>query len=938
MQNRSINENTDVTLVVFDDRVSDLETLYQALLPGSIIFTLNSSQDDGLDEITELLAETGADCLSIVAHGTPGTIHLGKTPINIEQLQAQSHLLQQWGVAKIDLYSCEVAKGDVGKQFVSQFGELTGATIAAADAKIGCADLGGTWNLVTPTGETAISTTFQSKILQNYRSILPVIGLVSGINPIEGGLLGTFEITLDAPAPAGGIIVNFNTTGSTATLNLDYALSAGTGITAVTANTFTIAAGATSATLHAIAYPDAIIDPNETIALKITAGTGYTLSPLTSANNFVVPGQPISLKTGDFNGDGKLDLVAADELNDKVIVLLGNGSGGFGAPTTFTVNGSVPASVDVGDFNGDGKLDLVTANYLSDNLSVLFGNGAGGFSTPTNFAVGARTKSVKVGDFNSDGKLDLVAPNYGGGKISVLFGNGTGGFSPVTNLLVSGSGIGGDYVNTGDLNSDSNLDIIVVDYTYNKLIVFFGDGLGLFSTAMNFNVPSSTSVNSGDFNGDSKLDLVTSNFVANTLTVLIGNGTGGFDSINNYAVGTRPQSVTVGDLNSDGKLDLVSANIISNNVSVIFGDGSGGFSTPTNFVAGNSPHVVTVGDLNGDSKLDIIAGGVEATALNTISVLLNNSGPSASSTASLTITDTPFARRNDFGKDYKSDILWRNTNGAVALWQMDGANILSNSIVAASVDNSWKISSTGDFNNDQKSDILWRNTNGAVALWQMDGANILSNSIVAVSVDNSWKISSTGDFNRDGKSDILWRNTNGATSLWLMNGSNILSTNILSNVDNTWKITGTADFNGDGKADILWRNDNGAVALWQMDGSTIVSTSIVSTVSNDWQIKGVDDFDGNGKADILWRNNVNGGVRLWSMNGASVATDSYVAGNTADWKISGTGDFSGDGKSDILWRNDNGAAAIWGMNGATILSTNNIATVDNSWSIAAPIL
>jgi hypothetical protein len=82
----------------------------------------------------------------------------------------------------------------------------------------------------------------------------------------------------------------------------------------------------------------------------------------------------------------------------------------FGTATNFGV-GDGPQSVTTGDFNGDGKLDLATANSASNNVSVLFGDGSGGFGTATNFAVGISPQSVTTGDFNGDGKLDLATAN-----------------------------------------------------------------------------------------------------------------------------------------------------------------------------------------------------------------------------------------------------------------------------------------------------------------------------------------------------------------------------------------------------------------------------------------------------------------------------------------------------------------------------------------------
>ena len=70
----------------------------------------------------------------------------------------------------------------------------------------------------------------------------------------------------------------------------------------------------------------------------------------------------------------------------RVSILLGDGTGNFSAPTNFVV-GNNPFSVAVGDFNGDGKQDLVVTNEAPAryNVSILLGDGAGNFSAPTNF-------------------------------------------------------------------------------------------------------------------------------------------------------------------------------------------------------------------------------------------------------------------------------------------------------------------------------------------------------------------------------------------------------------------------------------------------------------------------------------------------------------------------------------------------------------------------
>ncbi|MBI3766863.1 MAG: VCBS repeat-containing protein [Deltaproteobacteria bacterium] len=127
--------------------------------------------------------------------------------------------------------------------------------------------------------------------------------------------------------------------------------------------------------------------------------------------SFVAGNKPISVAIGDFNGDGKSDLAVANLGSNNVSILLGTGTGSFGAATNFPVV-SAPVAVAVGDFNSDGKLDLAAANTGSDKVSVLLGTGTGSFGAATNFLVGYHTPDsavgIAVGDFNADGKLDLA--------------------------------------------------------------------------------------------------------------------------------------------------------------------------------------------------------------------------------------------------------------------------------------------------------------------------------------------------------------------------------------------------------------------------------------------------------------------------------------------------------------------------------------------------
>jgi Ca2+-binding RTX toxin-like protein len=458
---------------------------------------------------------------------------------------------------------------------------------------------------------------------------LPTVSIVPTTNPTEGGPDGSFTITLSAPAPAGGLVVNFTTTGSTATSGTDYSLVAGTNLTALTAISFTIAAGQTTAILKVTAVNDGVTDPGETVKITLAPGSGYTLGGGTinfaSQATYAVGGLANSITSGDFNGDGNIDLVVGNYANNTVSILLGNASGGFSPQRTFAV-GVSPNMVMAADFNGDGKTDLATSNRGSDNVSLLLGNGSGSFSAQTTFAVGNEPNRATTGDFNGDGEIDVVTANLTSNNVSVLLGNGSGKFSAQTTFAVGG--VGPFDVQTADFNGDGKSDVVTANLYSNNVSILLGDGSGGFSAQTTFAIGnSSASVVSADFNNDGNIDLATSNRGSKNVSVLLGDGSGGFSAQTTLSIGFDTAHINAGDFNGDGNIDLVSANGFSNNISVLLGNGSGSFSTQTTFAVGSVPAQISVADFNGDDKQDL---GVCNDFGGTVSVLLNTtSAPSA---------------------------------------------------------------------------------------------------------------------------------------------------------------------------------------------------------------------------------------------------------------------------------------------------------------------
>jgi hypothetical protein len=291
---------------------------------------------------------------------------------------------------------------------------------------------------------------------------------------------------------------------------------------------------------------------------------------------------------------------------------------------------------------------------------------------------------------------------------------------------------------------------------------------------------------------------------------------------------------------------------------------------------------------------------------------------------------------HDFNGDGKSDIVWRDTSGDVAIWLMNGAQVLQAGGVGTAPVAVWSIVGQRDFNGNGMADLLWRDTSGDVAIWFMNGTQVTQSAGVG-NVPLAWSVFGTGDFNGDGMGDILWQNTaTGDLAIWLMNGAQVTQAAGIGNAPpGVWKIVGTGDFNGDGMTDILWQDTSGDVAIWFMNGTQVTEAVGVGNASPSvWKIVGTGDFNGDGMTDILWQD-TSGDVAIWLMNGAQVTQTAGVGSAPPSvWSIVETGDFNGDGKSDILWQDTSGDVSIWFMNGTQVAQTGGAGNIPRSvWTI-----
>ena len=317
------------------------------------------------------------------------------------------------------------------------------------------------------------------------------------------------------------------------------------------------------------------------------------------------------------------------------------------------------------------NLNRVTTNLLD-----------GTFCVAGTTALAGNPVGMAAGCFNSDTNLDVAVVDMSADTLRVLLGNGDNTFTLSTNMVVAD---GPTAVAVGFINNDAVQDLAVSCFYNDSVAVLLGNGAGGFTNATWYSAGDGPrNLTLGDLNQDGVLDIAVANEYGDNVGILLGQSNGTFSAVSYAAIGDGPYDVAIGDFDADGTNDLAAISRYDDALWILRGQGDGSFLSLTNLVVGDDPRSLDAADFNLDGLMDLACGNFGS---DNVSVILSSGGGQFSVARTIWAGDAPHLTVQDVNGDSVPDLLTANEySDSVSLLIGDGFGVFSDPVVSSAGD------------------------------------------------------------------------------------------------------------------------------------------------------------------------------------------------------------------------------------------------------------
>jgi hypothetical protein len=637
---------------------------------------------------------------------------------------------------------------------------------------------------------------------------------------------------------------------------------------------------------------------NQPTLVRTLRNVGGTLVPSGAIGS--VPESNLQGDVGDFNRDGRADVVLSDPSTLFAYVFLNDGAGGFAASTALAMPITGAFLVATGDVNHDGNPDFVISGggANNDSAAVVLGDGAGGFAAaiptlvtsggvmtiadldgvpggdlvagepfgkfdllPSNgdgtFGAASLMTTVQgsqagaiTGQFDSDPALDCVVLSWDPFPgIRALLGHGGGTFTAARDEFLAVTPYGLD---AADLDGDGFDDVVSGCQLSFLAAVFLNNRDGTFGSLQARDAAGYSGLALADMDGDGKLDAVRPNRLTGAVGVFKGAGDGSFAPFASATGALTPIAVATARLNADARPDvLVGANAF---IEVYMNDGAGHLTGPTNYPVGGSPRLASTADLDGDGDQDVI---VPSRTASNVAVFLNNGAGSLTGISTVTVPSgsAVAVALGRFDAAATVDLAVASTSEVLVYPGLGNGSFGASPLhlTGAGV----PLLSAVDYDGDGLTDLVGGSATTMVYLWRNNGAGGFD---ARVDVNAEPYASSNAlatepvvfDFDGDGAKDMLVRTSGQYAVLIPGLAPGTFGTPLPFSAGPTWSGLALGDLNGDGDTDALLSAGGGS------------NFSMLSTVMNRQETIGVPETTPSPRVAILkaWPNPVRGAFSL----------------------------------------------------------------------------